>query len=535
MLNHLLTRKRRRWRCHPVVLSAILLVTLTCATDRARAVTATMDEAKQVCRNWLSYIIHETGEWAGDAAPGIAGSQEIIVDDVVLGYCFTVDPMGYVVVPILKEMAPVKAYSESCSLDVDKTVGFSAFLKGALRHVIELYMEKYNSLDAVQPDAGEVLLQGRMEKEWERFLRSDKEFVTDLKDGKLPVMLEDGPLLSTSWCQTAPYNNSCPQGDGAICAVGCVATAAAQIMKYWNWPTYGSVDEFTYNWDGDQSCGDTTSQGDTLTCQYQDSYDWQNMPDDCHDGCSQVEQDALAELSYEVAVACMMDFGACGSGTSLYRIFNVYPSFFWYSNSRTIDRRAFYDSTGEGWWNTISAEIVSGRPVQYFCTFYGSDHSIVCDGARTVGDQYEYHMNYGWDDGHTAWYVVDNLLGSSAADEQMIRGIYPRGRSFIFGEVYDGSGGPLTPEGSIYIVPRDAITVPFGKVLTIKPGTRIDHGCDISGYRYLYAKGKVKAEGEIDDPISLLSMEPSLTKPAAVVKLSSQLRLGYFAYLMLAR
>ena len=45
-----------------------------------------------------------------------------------------------------------------------------------------------------------------------------------------------GPLCTTTWNQSPGYNALCPGGS----VVGCVATAMAQIMKYWNYPATGN-------------------------------------------------------------------------------------------------------------------------------------------------------------------------------------------------------------------------------------------------------------------------------------------------------
>ena len=47
------------------------------------------------------------------------------------------------------------------------------------------------------------------------------------------------PLLGDIvWNQDAPFNNECPfdKNYSMTAPVGCVATAAAQIMKYYNYP-----------------------------------------------------------------------------------------------------------------------------------------------------------------------------------------------------------------------------------------------------------------------------------------------------------
>jgi hypothetical protein len=62
--------------------------------------------------------------------------------------------------------------------------------------------------------------------------------------------------LTSCWHQGAPFNDQCPlltpPDENAI--VGCVATAAAQIMRYWAWPATGegsaSVD-YSYRWRSD--------------------------------------------------------------------------------------------------------------------------------------------------------------------------------------------------------------------------------------------------------------------------------------------
>lgn len=57
----------------------------------------------------------------------------------------------------------------------------------------------------------------------------------------LPASVE--PLLEgINWDQDEPYNRMTPMipGRNAHCATGCVATAMAQIMKYYEWPKQGT-------------------------------------------------------------------------------------------------------------------------------------------------------------------------------------------------------------------------------------------------------------------------------------------------------
>ena len=53
-----------------------------------------------------------------------------------------------------------------------------------------------------------------------------------------------GPLLGTRWGQGCGYNSYCPYNPESPycfrCPTGCVATAMAQVMRYWQYPTYYS-------------------------------------------------------------------------------------------------------------------------------------------------------------------------------------------------------------------------------------------------------------------------------------------------------
>ena len=47
------------------------------------------------------------------------------------------------------------------------------------------------------------------------------------------------PLIKTKWGQGSPYNDQCPYAKGTRCVTGCVATAMAQVMNYYQFPERG--------------------------------------------------------------------------------------------------------------------------------------------------------------------------------------------------------------------------------------------------------------------------------------------------------
>lgn len=432
-----------------VTILTIGLALLLFATfaGQALAERATQAEMELVCQNWLSYVVYQKGAWEGETRPRVDGMNDLIEGDTVLARCFSIFPRGFVAIPILKELPPIYAYSEEYGMDVNQAVGFPQLLKEVLVHRMRLYAKIYGSVDAVQPDTGDVLLGRENKAEWGRFLKSKENFKTDLTQGKFQPWTEVGPLLTTAWEQSGPYNNFCPMGDGGRCLVGCVATAASQIMKYWNWPPSGTGNH-SFWWDGDQSCGHSVGSGN-LSATFSDTYDWQNMPNICNTGSPQAQQDAVAELCYEVGVAFNMDYGRCASGAFTSDAITVYPTYFRYDPS--IDKEDRDDHTAAEWFSIIQTEINNGRPMQYKI----SGHSIVCDGWRDTGGQNQYHMNYGWGGPFTTWFAIDNLYCYWEPNnlcpylvEYLIRNIIPANGSAIVVKP-DGTGNYPTIQAAI--------------------------------------------------------------------------------------
>jgi hypothetical protein len=402
-------------------IAGLMLVLLLLLTQAAVATVATPDEARQVSRNWLNYSVYQNGAWAGVAAPQVIEGQEVFHHGILVGYYFSIEPSGYIVVPILKELPAIKAYSETDRLDMTEENGMAALLKDVLLDRIQLYETQYGSVDAAQPATGNVLFGRNHGERWDQLLQSEAQFKDDLILGKLTRLTTVGPLMNVSWHQGAPFNNLCPMGDGGRSVVGCVATASSMIMHFWQWPPSGTGSH-SYTWDGDQSC-DGDVGGGTLSATFSDTYDWDNILNNYGGGFSPAEADAVSELCYEVAVAYNMDFGLCGSGANTYDAVTVFPTYFRFQN--TTDRENRDDHTEGEWFDIIKTDLNLGQPIQYRI----KSHSIVCDGWRDTGGDDQVHMNYGWADGHTTWYTVDNLHcdwdGCSVDVEYLVRGIRP--------------------------------------------------------------------------------------------------------------
>ncbi len=427
---------------HRAIAFLIALGLAFSAIPQARAERATEAEMELVCRNWLSYMVDQQGGWAGEMEPKIVGSQAIIVDGTTVALAFSIAPRGYVVVPVLKDLPPIKAYSDDSELDLDADVGFPQLLRKLLGDRIERFIAEYGSLDARQPADGDVLLGRAHRQQWDRFSVPEAEFHTGPREEGAPRFDEVGPLLTSNWHQRGPYNDYCPLGyEGYQTVVGCVATAAAQLMHYHRFPPQG-IGDHTYFWPGDNSCEPGNDGAGELYADFSDPYDWANMPDDCSGGCSAAQQAALAELNYEVGVAYEMDYGACGSGAYTWDAVWLLPMYFGYDDVVVWEER--HHHSADSWFWIIQWEINSRRPMLY--TFWGSGwgHAIVCDGWRVAGGLNQYHMNYGWADSHTAWYTIDQIAYTNdPLQENLVRNIQANACATRY-DVYFGTDDPPT-------------------------------------------------------------------------------------------
>ncbi len=390
--------------------SAILAIFLLLCTVSVHAERVSSDDARQAGQAFLNQRLSLDEGWSGRSTASPGELNPLIRDGRLLGYWMPVHPVGHIILSPLRELPAVKAFSETDNFDPDAE-GYATLIHDVFELTLDFLETNYGDLENLPADVAPA----RNRESWDRLLAgapADRDQVTV------------GPLLTSDWHQGGPLNNDCPEGDGGLCVVGCVATAAAQILNYWEYPEMGEG-SFGYNWDGDESCGGNVGGG-FLEVQFWDPYDWDNILDSYSSGYDAAQAAAVAELNYEMGVAFEMDYGACASGAYLQRGLEVYPNFFRYSEDLSYERRSLF--TESEWWDIIKTELdaVPPRPISYGI----HSHAIVCDGYMEDGGQY-YHMNYGWGGSANAWYALDDVYcpwdGCDFLVENMTIGIEPVG------------------------------------------------------------------------------------------------------------
>ncbi|MBI5557357.1 MAG: C10 family peptidase [Deltaproteobacteria bacterium] len=482
----------------------IVWATLINTGPPALAQQVSMGEAYTVAENWITVILRKSGGWGGSDSAQIDEIMEFKRKDNTVGYFCRIKPQGFIVISTRRELAPVKAYSALSDLDPEAEEGLADLLKGRMEGLLRRFQQAQAKSQAGLPggwtevaeidyrqvwDALEGDVPGFMDESARPFpspkgmkpedLASEGEL--DLDIGLLNYQ-EGGALLTSHWHQFPPYNNFCPDmscvnttNNNAV--VGCVATAGAQLMRYWNWPPYGEG---------------AAIGGVTFT----DSYDWINMPDTATTGSPTAVQNAVAELSYEIGLAVGMDYGCDGSSAYTYDMDGVFENRYRYETTVTVRYRDDY--TADSWFDLMKGEFNFNRPVQYRIP----GHSIVGDGWQEVGNPVvkQYHMVYGWTNaGNDTWYTLDSLSADPAGEEYLLEAIrpepsitslsgatYARDAAFPYRYFYRDTGGTgATFEGgqSIQFLPNIAV------YNTSTTGGTIDFEGSDSSFSYLFTRG----------------------------------------------
>ena len=219
-----------------------------------------------------------------------------------------------------------------------------------------------------------------------------------------PFATSVSPLLGNiAWNQGDPYNLLCPtltnaSGETERTVTGCVATATAQVMRYYKWPAKGTGSN-SYTWE---------KGGKTLSVDFSKStYDWDNMIETYNSNSSTIEKNAVAKLMYDCGVSCNMEYNlssAGGSAASAYDQVEGLYNYFGYDLGMEHLTRDYYKLTD--WNSIIKNEIDNSRPILYRGTGSGGGHAFIIDGYNASG---YFHFNWGWGGSSDGYFVTTAL------------------------------------------------------------------------------------------------------------------------------
>ena len=361
----------------------LTFIALLMATMNVNAADISAVEASHVAKNYLKQHV-TSGSFTSPAnadlrlvhaekASDLSGAHDY--------YAFNIAGGGFIIVAGEDRATPVLGYSDRGRIDFNN-------LPAPLKDILDGYKAEIEFLRSYQ---GNDLVQA-------------------------PVSYQDngtvGPLIATTWGQEMPYYLQCPVYQNKYCVVGCVATAMAQVMNYWQYPTSMSSQSryYCYQIGGYVTALPATTIDYSLMLDSYCHWDWDNS-ELIQDTYTDEQAQEVAKLGRYCGQAVQMSYSPDGSGAYTNDQLSAMKNF-GYSNATLY-------SKGGGWWgggsnyttqqweDMIKTEIDAGRPILYSANDPSAGgHAFICDGYNSDGT---FHFNMGWYGTCDGWYVSTAL------------------------------------------------------------------------------------------------------------------------------
>lgn len=354
------TMERKGYRHHAVAVLSVIAGMLVAVSLTAHGKDINPQKAAQIAKRYVTLSHNNSAKAPTRGINRTTEAPYYIFNDA--------RGRGFVIVSGDDEMGEVLAYSTERTLD---TLNANPCVK--------LLLEGYRQTFEVLKE-GKVIVQG------------------NTRAGQFSQTVS--PLLKSKWGQSHPFN-----AKTGYPYSGCVATAVAQMMYYYQWPAQGrGKNEYNVTYYNTKKSADFS----------QSYYDWANMLPDyrypVH--ATSAQEDAVALLMSDVGIASFMQYTPNASGTQ--------GLFAYQALQKNFDYTAAYITRAvEGpsrFAEILRQELLNGCPVylEGRPTGSASGHAWVADGFDKNG---LFHMNFGWEGQSDAYYSLTALNLSQTGNE----------------------------------------------------------------------------------------------------------------------
>ena len=319
---------------------------------------------------------------------------------------------GFFIISSQSENHPILAYSLDSSIPVGEKQS-PEFLYILNEYQAANEYLRNNKIKKINDDESILI-----KEEWNALLNgrqlSSAKNNTNKSDATDPAFVL--PLIKTKWKQRPLYNKLVPKTyENYDCPTGCVATAMAQLMKYWGYPKKGmsnhtyKISSKYYDWNGK-----------TLSANFENTtYKWSNMPTSLDDSSSKEEVDAVATLMLHAGISVDMIYGPNSSGAYSSDVPNALVKYFRYNSDLDMESKIDYDNTE--WIKLIKSQLSKNYPIYYKGSSSKGGHAFIADGYDTDN---LIHFNFGWGGKSDGYYQASNPVGYTSK-QAIIINIYP--------------------------------------------------------------------------------------------------------------
>ncbi len=298
-------------------------------------------------------------------------------------YIYNVGKNAYVIISGTNQTLPILGYSHENNFDPQNIAPNTYYFLLEYEREIDYLIQQ------------EISASNETSQAWEHILNKKQALEKSIKPSV-------APLLKTKWSQSPYYNALCPYDSkyGNRAVTGCVATAMAQILYYWSYPTVGFSEHSYYHY----YFGNLSADFKNTT------YSYNLMPSTLTNLTTSDSINAVATLMYHCGVAVEMDYGVSASGAYVDEFTVGKQSaeyamriYFGYSDIKYDSRYSLGDVA---WINLLKKELSNNRPLLYRGQGAQGGHAFICDGYDA--NNY-FHFNWGWNGSNDGYFLISSL------------------------------------------------------------------------------------------------------------------------------
>ncbi len=459
-------------------MSSLMLAALTMVSLHASADNISADAAKSVANNFLkqqtatrlfkSASLSDLTLTHAEPSKAVSGANDY--------YAFNIKGGGFVIIAGEDRATQVLGYSDKGRIDFNN-------LPAPLRDVLNGYQQEIEFLQTYKGD--------------------------DLVPAPAPSFNASNgvePLIQTNWGQEDPYDWQCPTQNGEYCVVGCVATAMAQVMYYWKFPTSSpALSGYSTGWWG---------SGINVPALPATTFDYSLMlPSYCHwdwdnsvlvqDTYTDAQAQEVAKLGRYCGQAVEMDYSPDGSGAYTSDQLAAMKTFGYSQSAEYLQKNGWYSSsyTTAQWEAMIRTELDAGRPILYAANDPSAGgHAFICDGYNSDN---KYHFNFGWYGTCDGWYVSTalNMIHRDGEElhfnsgHEMLTGMEPTAYCILTADGVEATGDlfilgeelPTEAQGVTLRTSYNSVNAFFG--LTNENGSNVCSGSTITINKNSFEQG----------------------------------------------
>jgi len=445
---------RRGEKSKPVIVFFLVFLQLLCGSLWARPMTG--EQAGKAVRGWLKASARPLSTTVGRKI----GDVETFTDEdgEPSYYVVYLEPAGFVVVPADDLVEPIICFADDGTYDgsIDNPLGalVSSDIPGRVARAKELERGKVSkqlmNVEAVRARSA------KAKDKWNELSAAGEDAIEPLGFSTVSEVWV-APFVQSKWGQSNVecYSNteSCynyytppgPVGSSTNYPCGCVATATAQLMRYYEYPG---------------------------------SYTWSNMPLEPLIGTPAYQRQEIGWLCYDVAEAVDTTYGSGGSMGYMRYADTSLVSIFGYSNSIYAQDPVL----GSTLRNMVNTNLDAKQPTLLGIKGGVGGHGVVCDGYGYDSSTLYHHLNMGWCGMDDAWYNLPTVNSTPSFNilEECVYNVYMSGSGeIISGRVTDLAGNPIpdvvvtATGGGTYQGTSDAegiyaiVKVPSGQSFTV--------------------------------------------------------------------